>query len=63
LYDMTGNVWEWCGESEESGVLRGGSWVNFSNDLRAADRNVSNPAYANFNYGFRCVSGFPAAQG
>ena len=38
-------------------VLRGGSWVNNSNGLRAAYRNVDAPAYAYGLIGFRCVSG------
>jgi len=63
LYDMMGNVWEWCGESEESGVLRGGSWVNFADVMRVAQRNNINPARTcDVSFGFRCVSGFPAAQ-
>ena len=46
----------------ESHVLRGGS-CNFNTDfLRAAFRNYVGPSYSSFNYGFRCVSGFPAAQ-
>ena len=43
-------------------VLRGGSWPNVSNLLRAACRFNFNPTGANFNCGFRCVSGFPAVQ-
>ena len=43
-------------------VLRGGSWPNVSNLLRAACRFNFNPTGTNFNCGFRCVSGFPAVQ-
>ena len=66
LYDMSGNVWEWCqdwySEDKKYRVLRGGSWHFTANYLRAALRDVNNPTLANYDYGFRCVSGFPAAQ-
>ena len=36
-------------------VLRGGSWFNFTNYLRAAIRSFDNPSYTNFLIGFRCA--------
>ncbi len=36
-------------------VVRGGSWGNLLNSLRAAYRNYYDPDYRNFNYGFRVV--------
>ena len=48
--------------SGEDRVLRGGSWPNVSNLLRVACRFNFNPMGANFNCGFRCVSGSPAVQ-
>jgi formylglycine-generating enzyme required for sulfatase activity len=35
-------------------VLRGGTWNNNENNLRASNRNRNNPSNINNNVGFRC---------
>jgi formylglycine-generating enzyme required for sulfatase activity len=61
LYDMAGNVIEWCqdwyGSNQKERVLRGGSWGRKTNNLRVAARTYIGPGYRGHYYGFRCVSG------
>jgi formylglycine-generating enzyme required for sulfatase activity len=56
LCDMVGNVWEWCDnkykQSENTRVLRGGSWGSSARECRAAYRSWGTPDLRD-DYGFR----------
>jgi len=56
LYDMSGNVYEFCeGVIDSMITLKGGSWANSGVGCRLSDQVVSKVNFWDDNIGFRCV--------
>jgi formylglycine-generating enzyme required for sulfatase activity len=61
IYDMSGNVWEWCWDASGSDrVDRGGGYRDSDGDCKVSRREFNTSSISHYNLGFRVIR---SAQG